>query len=105
MARCVDEKNRPDQNRQRRAWETSCSPFSKRDLSSRDMSLDHCLVRLLVEQTVELGPIGNLDFEEPASTHRIAIHERRLIDDRLIDFGDFAAHWRINVRGGLDGFD
>src|SRR5262245_17267664 len=71
----------------------------------RNVSRNHRLVGLLIEEALELGRIGNLDLKEPPLAHRIAIHQRRLIDDGLIDLGDFAAHRRINVRGGLDGFD
>src|SRR6266478_8921914 len=70
-----------------------------------ERSSDERLIRLLIEQALELGRIGNLDLEEPALNHWIAIDQRRLIDDSLIDLDDFAAHRRINVRGGLDGLD
>src|SRR5262249_19090012 len=70
-----------------------------------NVSRDSLLVSLLIEQTIEFGRIGDFDLKEPALAHRISVHKRWFIHDSLIDFGDFAAHWRIDVGGGLDGLD
>src|SRR5262245_38818536 len=79
--------------------------FARLGFVAVNVSRDHRLIGLLIEQAVELGQIKNLDFEEPTLTHRIAVHQRRVIDNGLIDLGDFAALRRINLRGSLDGLD
>ena len=49
------------------------------------------VVGFLVHQRVDLGRIGNLEFEKPAIAQRIGVDERRICDDRLVGLDDFAA--------------
>jgi hypothetical protein len=59
----------------------------------------------LVHQRVQLGRVGQLDLEEPAGTHRVAIGQRGVGAQGFVDFGDLTGHGHVHVGGGLDGFD
>ena len=49
--------------------------------------------------------IGNPDLDEPALAHRVAVHQRRIADDRRIDLDDLAGNRRVNLRRDLNRFD
>ena len=45
------------------------------------------------------------DLEQPAGTVRIAVDQRRVIDDGVVDLGDLAGDRRVQVRDGLGRLD
>ena len=49
---------------------------------------DECLVGGFIHQPVDLGRIGHGQAEKPASPFRVAVHQRRIILDRRIAFGE-----------------
>jgi hypothetical protein len=64
------------------------------------------LVGRFVEERIGSVRIGlSFSLKNQACALRIAVDERRIVDDRLIDLDDFSVKRTIDVRGRLDGLD
>src|SRR6478752_6727577 len=63
--------------------------------------LDQFVVGSLVHQRIGLGRSADLDLEEPARSLRVAVGERRVGTQRLVDLDDLAADRHVQIGGGL----
>ena len=68
-------------------------------------SADELLVRLDVEQRVDLGGVGETDPDEPALAVGVLVHGLGRVDDLLVHLEDLARERRDHVRDGLDRLD
>jgi len=59
----------------------------------------------LIHQAVEFAFVGDLHLEKPRLAAGVGIDQSRLGGERVIDLDYFARDWRVDVGGGLDGFD
>ena len=63
------------------------------------------LVTFRCKEGVEFRRVAQFDFVKPAARVRLGVHEAGIVGGGLVDFHDLAAHGRVDVAGGLDGFD